>query len=129
MGLGGNGDIQQHRRFLPGPPEIGWTRDQTPDKILHDLEPRRVEQAGKLFQMMAANMSPTRFGCQGLEEPLEGNKPLGVQYHTEFVRPMAKEVGEYLGQIFQLAGEAGHGWDWVKTPGFSCRDQGFLINV
>ncbi len=129
VGLGGNGDIEKSRRVLAGLAEMGRTRDKASYAVSRHLKAGRMEKAANLVQVVAANMTPARFRSQGLQELLDGDKPLGVQDQPEFVRPMTEEVGEDLGQIFQLPGQTSHGRDTGKVTLFSLICNDFLMNL
>jgi hypothetical protein len=119
VGLGRNSDIQQDRRLLTGASEIRRPRDKTPDTVCRHLKAGRVKETDNLVQMVAANVAPARLRHQGLQKPLDGDKSLRVQHQAKFVRAMAEDVSEDLGQVFQLPGQARHGKDSGKMTSFS----------
>jgi hypothetical protein len=63
-----------------------------------------VEEADNLVQVVAANVTPAALRHQGLQKLLDGDKPLGVQHQAKFVRAVAEDVSEDLGQVFKLPG-------------------------
>jgi len=73
-----------------------------PDLSFLDLEAKAIAGEGDFLQMVLPDERPFLLLVQGLDQLLDRDKALFVQYQAVFVGPMSQDVGQQLAEPLSL---------------------------